>query len=697
MPTVDSTIWADKHRPDTLSDVRGNEQTVDLLSQWVDDDSVPNLLFAGPAGTGKTASAVAFAKDKFGDAWQDHFLQLNASDDRGIDVVRNEIKKFARLSTVSDYQFKLIFLDESDSLCLPPGTEVVTGYPSSPEVKPIEEVAKNSEPIPSVDFETNELQSDRGKMLETGTAEFYDIEFADGREVTASTHHPFFVVGENEELQEIEVQDLSPGDEIADFRDEIGVVECEVCGDWTGNSRYCSMACKNDGHSELMKDPSVNHTKGKDRPQEVGKRISEALSGDVMAEENNPNWNGDWHGPSMSEVSQEKYEEWCANISEACRGKELTREHREAIAHGVMQAFNGEVSDEYEYQEHYRELYLPDEGCVECEICNKECEVGGRDGIYVHHIDGDRENNKSENLMAVCPFCHNMICHDKREKFIEVGWKENENRPDPQSVSDGGRRVVDTVEVESVAFSHSGKAYNITMEGTPNFMLANGLLTHNTRDAQPALRRIMEDYSDRTRFILSCNFPSQIIDPIQSRCSVLRFEPLADAEMESMLEEVLLKEDVTAKHDQIEQIVSHADGDARTAMHTLQSAVVDGAVKDGAIEALTAFPDESEVRELLNMAVQGDDECMARVDEMLNNGVDVSLLLEQFVDAVRETDELPADARMKMLDKIGECEYRVTHGSNPRIQMHSLLADIRVARHLSLRPYQQAHNGGASK
>jgi len=84
---------------------------------------------------------------------------------------------------------------------------------------------------------------------------------------------------------------------------------------------------------------------------------------------------------------------------------------------------------------------------------------------------------------------------------------------------------------------------------------------------------------------------------------------------------------------------------------------------------------------------------MNRIDEMLNNGVDVSLLLEQFVDVVRETDELPADARMKMLDKIGECEYRVTHGSNPRIQMHSLMADLRVARHLSLQPYREGHTG----
>jgi len=110
MVSVESKIWVEKHRPRSVSEIKGNKQIVDLLSGWVDDDSLPNILFAGPAGVGKTAATVAFARDKYGDDWQNHLLQLNASDDRGIDVVRDEVKDFARLSTVADYEFKLIFL-----------------------------------------------------------------------------------------------------------------------------------------------------------------------------------------------------------------------------------------------------------------------------------------------------------------------------------------------------------------------------------------------------------------------------------------------------------------------------------------------------------------------------------------------------------------------------------------------------------
>lgn len=108
------TLWTEKYRPDTLSDVKGQDRIISLLQNHVQSGEIPHLLFSGPAGTGKTATAVAIAKDLFGETWQDNFLELNASDSRGIDTVRNKIKEFSRTST--DTQFRIIFLDESDAL-----------------------------------------------------------------------------------------------------------------------------------------------------------------------------------------------------------------------------------------------------------------------------------------------------------------------------------------------------------------------------------------------------------------------------------------------------------------------------------------------------------------------------------------------------------------------------------------------------
>lgn len=108
-------VWTEKYRPDTLDEVVGQEEIVDRLKSFVEEDSVPHIMFAGPAGTGKTTSAIALAKDLYGDKWKQNFMETNASDERGIDVVREQIKDFARTKSVgADY--KIIFLDEADNL-----------------------------------------------------------------------------------------------------------------------------------------------------------------------------------------------------------------------------------------------------------------------------------------------------------------------------------------------------------------------------------------------------------------------------------------------------------------------------------------------------------------------------------------------------------------------------------------------------
>ena len=108
-------IWVEKYRPERLADVVGHEAIISRLQGYVDAGDLSNLLFAGPAGTGKTTTAIAIAKELYGDDWQEHFLELNASDERGIDVVRTRIKEFAR-SSFGGYNFRIIFLDESDAL-----------------------------------------------------------------------------------------------------------------------------------------------------------------------------------------------------------------------------------------------------------------------------------------------------------------------------------------------------------------------------------------------------------------------------------------------------------------------------------------------------------------------------------------------------------------------------------------------------
>jgi replication factor C small subunit len=109
-------IWTEKYRPRELNDVINQKHVVERLKAFVKEKNIPHMLFAGPAGCGKTTVAFAIAFELYGESWRQNILSLNASDERGIDVVRGKVKDFARTRAIGNVPFRLIFLDESDAL-----------------------------------------------------------------------------------------------------------------------------------------------------------------------------------------------------------------------------------------------------------------------------------------------------------------------------------------------------------------------------------------------------------------------------------------------------------------------------------------------------------------------------------------------------------------------------------------------------
>jgi len=112
----DKIIWSEKYRPQTLDDIQGQPALIRTLRNWIKQKDMPNALLYGAPGVGKTAAVRAFAMDLYGDTFNENFTELNASNDRGINVIRTDVKEFAEYAPEGNHDFKILYLGEIDGL-----------------------------------------------------------------------------------------------------------------------------------------------------------------------------------------------------------------------------------------------------------------------------------------------------------------------------------------------------------------------------------------------------------------------------------------------------------------------------------------------------------------------------------------------------------------------------------------------------
>ena len=115
---METGIFLSKYNPNNINDIIGQKNIVSILKGYINNKNIPHLLFAGDPGIGKTTAAVVIAKELFGNNWESNTIMMNASDERGIDVVRNKIKQVTKFAPMNA-PFKIIFLDEADEMTIP--------------------------------------------------------------------------------------------------------------------------------------------------------------------------------------------------------------------------------------------------------------------------------------------------------------------------------------------------------------------------------------------------------------------------------------------------------------------------------------------------------------------------------------------------------------------------------------------------
>ena len=202
-----------------------------------------------------------------------------------------------------------------------------------------------------------------------------------------------------------------------------------------------------------------------------------------------------------------------------------------------------------------------------------------------------------------------------------------------------------------------------------------------TQEAQQALRRTMENYSGTCRFILSCNYSSKIIDPIQSRCAIFRFKLLEKKDIEKVIQKISENENLTIDEEAIEILYDGSEGDCRRSINLLQStAVISPTITANLISTILAGSKPKDVRIVLDYALSGNfvEAREKLLDIMLKESVSGQDIIKSIQ---KEIWNLPVEPelKMKLIEKTGETEFRITEGSDTFIQLQSLLASFVLA------------------
>ncbi len=202
-----------------------------------------------------------------------------------------------------------------------------------------------------------------------------------------------------------------------------------------------------------------------------------------------------------------------------------------------------------------------------------------------------------------------------------------------------------------------------------------------TPEAQQALRRTMENYSATCRFILSCNYSSKIIDPIQSRCAIFRLKLLEKKDIEKVVQKIAEKENLTVNPDSLEILYEGSEGDCRRAINILQAtASISPLITANLISTIISNAKPKDIKVVLDYALSGD--FQKAKEKLLDVMLKESISGQDVIKAIqKEIWNLPVEPeiKVKLIEKTGETEFRITEGSDPFIQLQSLIASFVLA------------------
>lgn len=199
-----------------------------------------------------------------------------------------------------------------------------------------------------------------------------------------------------------------------------------------------------------------------------------------------------------------------------------------------------------------------------------------------------------------------------------------------------------------------------------------------TENAQQALRLIITDFSSTTRFALACNDSAKIIEPIQSRCSILRFSKLKSEEIGERLKAIFNKENIQYDNGGVQALIETCDGDMRYALNNLQSTVVGfGEVTHDNVYKIVDIPKPEILKSVFELCLKGKaDDALDIVDDLLREGYNAYDVINVIFRVIQDTTLVVEEFRYDLLKEVSIIKMRVLEGLDSEAQIYGFIAEL---------------------
>jgi len=664
-------LWVEKYRPKTLDEIVDQKEVVERLKQFVKERNLPHLLFAGPPGTGKTTAALALARELYGRHWRENVLELNASVTPDTPVLVKIFGKIMR--TIFGEVAEMYFRDEEERYVKPSGLEVLSIDPTTFKVC-FKEVSY---------------------IIRHKANEIIELNFEGGRvEVTPS--HSVIVLDGDGNLTSKRADELRTGDLLVSFRTVLNEGEEATLFD-VPIGLYTVEGCT--GFRESTSGQAVltlGYSHEVDLAEEVGK-IVRSLGLGTYANLTTPGYNTRRYSAVQNRYSP-RFKDllidiaWMARIS----GIESSIfDETRLVWKGIMKYCKSDLLPVNIYVKFFKKISSK----IKCnwryllrhQLYYKKCKRVSKDilrevfkSINFEELTlREKEHYIRLKMLLESDILVVRITSIRKRKYN--GWVYDFSVPGTEMFWGGTVPVLlhnsDERGIQTVRQRVKDYARTMAIGEVPFKLIILDEADNMTSDAQQALRRTMELYSRTARFCLIANYPSKIIEPIQSRCAIFRFQPLPKQDVINRLTYIAKNEEVQLTQEGLEAIWEISDGDLRKAINILQSASALGVVDETSVYRVVGRVTPEEIREMITLALRGE---FLKAREKLRqlmiyygvSGVDILKILHREILNPKTTLGIGEPERIEIADLIGEINYRLVEGADEEIQLSTLLAKL---------------------